>query len=443
MAGQRGRTSVVLFGMLVGLLILATIAVSAGALIVLSDRLPSTTSQYSSALPAINANAITPTLALGALAGVSDQEVIDHALAANSSDTALVALLYSTTLSDQARTGSLLALAGLLAREDENERALLIARTAADVAILSPLMSDYSRATALNQAGQLMATLGRKEDAVRTYSSAAVIAAQSGSLDAAYRRMLLDGLAGDLGRAGRADLATTLRTQTGDLPPTALSSAVLPAMLVPLAAADTADVQLLETLAARRSEAAAGLIASLQGQSAVPAVTSRRKLADALIDEDPLRQRVYSDGIAHSSDLLQRVAAAREYMRWLTLKWRIAQRGFGMTIVPTWEDQSGSIQADLDAATHDYYLLLRDVAISLPTGDEAVQGAAEIIQDQIKVGRLGLPAGSQEALLLQDLAKAQQNTTLLGIASRSVVKLETAESASWLAVIKPLPATAP
>ena len=116
MAGQHARSSLVVFGLLAGMLILATVAASAGAVIVLSDRLPAPPTPRPSALSTVASGAINPSLALASLAGANDQDVIDGALAAGDTETAFATLLYSVQLSDQARTGSLLSLARSLAQ---------------------------------------------------------------------------------------------------------------------------------------------------------------------------------------------------------------------------------------------------------------------------------------------------------------------------------------
>jgi len=413
MAGQPGR-SVAVFGLAVVLLVLATIAVVVAAVVVASSRFASAASPWVSPLSVIKAGAINPALALGSLAGQDDQDIVDRAIAAGSADTALATLLYSTSLNDQTRANGLLRASRLLARQNRNEQALLVAHTAADVAMLSPTMTDYGRAAALDEAGQVMAQVGKKDEAASAYGMAATIALQSGRLDPAYRQLLIEGLAADYTRLGRPEQARALRGAAQPALSPDKNPAVYPGLLVPLIPGDSPAWVSLQAATAKRTTLTASLIAALQGQASGAPEPVRQALEKVLIEEDQLSDTVYSDGIAHSDNLLQRVAYARARVAWLTLKWRIARQGFGMALVPAWESQAREIEANLHKAFEDYYLILRDAGISLPGNVDAAQATVDIIQDQIKMGRLGMPPYAHEAELLSALADAWQQRINLG-----------------------------
>jgi hypothetical protein len=414
MAVQHARSSLVLFGLLAGTLIAVTVAASAGAVIVLSDRLPAPPSPSASPLSSVTSRAISPSRALASLAGANDLDVIDRALAANDSDTAFATLLYSAEINDQVRAGSLLSLARLLAQSKKSAQALSAVRSAVDIALLSPSMSDYSRSVALDQAGQILVSLSKKDEAIHAYTAAATIATQSGRIDPGYRQMLLEGLATDLTHMGSSQQARSLRAAVSNPPSPDTTSAVLPGLLVPLTNGTGAAWSDLETTMAKRIDLAAGLISSLNGQSPVLTETVRQQLAATLVSEDRLRLQIDTAGISQSSNLLQRIAFARERTQWLTQKWRITRQGFGMTLVPAWEEQRSDIEASLDKAYSDYYVILRDAAISLPGYHESAQALVEIVQLQIEIGRLGVPMGFQEADLLRDLDNAQRDLSNRG-----------------------------
>jgi hypothetical protein len=88
------------------------------------------------------------------------------------------------------------------------------------------------------------------------------------------------------------------------------------------------------------------------------------------------------------------------------LKWRVANRGFGLSLVPAWEQSAAQIEADLAWAADDYYQALRDAAVSLPDRSQANEAAVEIAQDQIKLERLGLPQSTSDTEMMDILQRA-------------------------------------
>jgi len=434
-AQQHQRSSVVGFTLVIVLLVLATIVVVVAAVFVVSEQFPSAAGPRLSPLSAIKAGAINPALALDSLAGVHDQSVAERAIASGSIETAFATLLYSTSLNDQMRAAGLLTLANRLTQDGKKDQALLAARTAVDVAILSPMMPDYNRAAALAQAGQVLRSLGKTDEATYAYDTAAIITEHSGRIDPSYRQVLLEGLAEDVSRAGHKEQARQLRAAANAEPPTLDATPyVLPALLIPLVRGESADWAELDAATTERVSLASALVAALEGNSPTPSETVRQSLEKALLAEDRLREQVYSQGLAESDNLLQRVAYARVHMEWLTLKWRVARQGFGMALVPAWENQVGAIEASLHKACDDYYVILRDVAASLPDQIEAVQGAIDVIQDEIKLGRLGLPPYAQEGELVRALDKANRERMDLGLGSLYVT-MKTEKNSSQLTVI--------
>lgn len=407
MTRDHRRSSVAVLGLLGLLCVLVAIAATGIALVVFSDRFASRAAPWVSPLSAVRTGGIDPSLALGSLAGVDDGAIAERAAAAGSADTALATILYSVSLDDQARASALIGLARKLTQSDKSALALLAANTAIDVALLSPTMTEHGRVVALDQAGQLLASLGKGDDAARAYAEATTIAVNSGGLDPSYRQILLEALLVDVTRLGRSDLVRTVRAGIRFDAPAATSANRFP-LLHESMTIDSLDGDALALAEEERIELAQALIASLDGQSPTPANIIRASLERALLAEDRLRQQVYADGLANSSDLLQRVAHARAAMQWQALKWRVARQGFGMALVPTWESHLREIEATLGKACDDYYLLAHDAAISAPAQTEAAHTAVYTIRDQIKMGRLGLPPSGQEAELVRALDKASR-----------------------------------
>jgi hypothetical protein len=435
MPEQQQRSSVVVFSLLVVLLVLAIIAATAAAIFVFSDRFTSVASPWVSPLSAIKAGAINPALSLRSLAGADDQTIVEQAVANRSTETALAILLYSTSLHDQTRTTSLLTVATALAREGKKDKSAVAAQVAVAVAILSPIMPDYSRAGALSQAGEVLASMGRKNEAIHAYTVAATLAVHSGRIDASYRQLLLEGLADDLNRIGRKEQARELSAAVNaDLPTLDTSPHVLASLLVPLERDESSAWAELDAATADRVSVAGALVTALEGNSPQPPETVRQALEKALVREDMLREQVYSAGVSQGDNLLQRVAFARARLDWLALKWRVARQGFGMALVPAWESQERDIEDSLSQACQEYYLVMRDAAVSLPQQTEAVQGAMDAILDQIKMGRLGLPPSAQEGALFRSLDEVERERMSLGF-GQLYVTLKSESGSSQLTVI--------
>ena len=92
------------------------------------------------------------------------------------------------------------------------------------------------------------------------------------------------------------------------------------------------------------------------------------------------------------------------------------------------------IEAELSQSFLDYYSLLRDAAASLPGTIDAAQGSVDVIQDQIKWGRLGFPPAAQEAELVYALDQALRERMDTGVGYLSV-SVKTDRGANQLTVV--------
>ena len=421
MASHQHRSSALVFGMIVLLLVLAIVSAVIAAVQVFSERNPSTASPWVSPLAAIKVASISPALALGSLADIPDQTTVERAVAGGKPDTAFATLLYTISLTDQVRVAGLLTLSGTFAAGGTKDSAALAAATAVDIAILSPSIPDYNRAVFLAQAGQALARAGKTSAAAHASAVAAIIAEYSGRIEASYRKILLEDLANDAVRAGRKDQATALRAAgNADPPPPDPSRYVLPLLLVPLQTNGSAAWAELDAIAATRIAFANALIAALGSGSQAASEPARTALQQALMNEDRLRDAALRDGMVQSDSLLPRIAFARSRVEWQALKWRVARQGFGISLVPAWENQASAIEADLYQSFADYYSLLRDAAASLPKTVDAAQGAVDVIQDQIKWARIGFPPSAQEGELVSALDQALRERMDTGVGYLSV-----------------------
>ena len=91
---------------------------------------------------------------------------------------------------------------------------------------------------------------------------------------------------------------------------------------------------------------------------------------------------------------------------WQTLKWRVAARGFGLALVPTWERSLPEIEASLRTSQEDRYVCLLELAALLPDPLAARQATVNALVEELELGRLGLYPGAPERGLAGDLTVA-------------------------------------
>jgi hypothetical protein len=100
----------------------------------------------------------------------------------------------------------------------------------------------------------------------------------------------------------------------------------------------------------------------------------RQALAQALLAEDQVRSQFYQQSRDGAVSLPQQTWLLLDRIGWLATKLRIGQLGYGISIVPEWEQQALEFLAELGAAHNDYAAALDASAAALPTpADQALQ----------------------------------------------------------------------
>jgi hypothetical protein len=100
----------------------------------------------------------------------------------------------------------------------------------------------------------------------------------------------------------------------------------------------------------------------------------QQALAQALLAEDQLRSQFYQQARGGAISLPQQVWLLQDQLRWQTLKLRLARGGFGIAVLPEWEQRADALLAELGATYNDYAAALDAQAAALPTpADQALQ----------------------------------------------------------------------
>ena len=403
---MRSRSNRWIWVLLAAAAFLLVVAVVAGVAYLLVQRQPATDGSWQDPITAIVVDEVQPGWALYPLAGASEVETVDVAIAGEDLETAYATLVFSLELTDVQRIGRLTLLAARFAEAEKPDRAARCYQQMYDSAILSPRLNDPARADALLAVGSGWAALGEENQALNAYDQVYLLAVQSPNLQMAHRRDLLDVLEGayrDLGDEAQVEVVQQ-QLQAWDqgvqLPPSAqpVELPELPAVTEPISSPD------LGALEEMRRQAVYNLVQVL-GEGQEPATELVEAVAQALRDEDAAKLALYQQELAATSQPSKRINIHWHTIRWLMVKYQVALPGFGLSLVPEWEAQVADIQSALSVAYEDLRFDYEDLVTALPNASLMGPGSYLARRQVIQAGQLGqypnYPA-QQMASKLQD-----------------------------------------
>lgn len=398
----------VTYALLAGVFVLAVagLVLLAGYFSGRSDRAVEIPTQTAPA--AVAMDMVAPDLAVLTLAGEDDERIIRAARDAGELETAYAGLAHSTLLPDSSRSGLWLLLANDLAAQDPS-RALIALGAAMDMAALAPQLGDLARADISLQSADGYASLDVDSAAHLALAQAEAIGRYGLSLLPAQRRTILVRVADALRKMGDADAALSLSGQLAEAsrgpavqvisPPSLLSSLRGSIVLPPEVAAAIS----------RRQEAAANLAARWLAVEAEERAALATTLGEALLAEDQARTDAYD----RLGDLTEadRLALLHDQITWLSIKHRVARRGYGVSLVPGWEAQEDAIAQSVAATYTD---LINGYGRQLDGLDAASLDAArvELLRQGLLWSRLGLFPGDAGGELGKQLVEASEQLRL-------------------------------
>ena len=383
---MRGRTVWILLAVAA---LLVVIAVATVVIVLLLQQQPQTTG-WQDPIIAIQPEQVAADLALYPLAGAAELDTVDAAIDNGDLETAYATLAFGMDLSDAQRIGRLILLGGRFTDAENPERAALVYQQMTDTAVLSPALNDPARADALLAGGRGWAILGEEDKALEAYDQVYLIAVQSPYLQMANRRDLLGALevayrdldAGERAEQSR-DAIVELDQQTTPHPP--VSPGAVPDLLRGAAVISSPEVGALED--ARRQAAYALFDPLSQGNEAPPDLVAN--LAQALQAEDAAKQALYQQELDSTTQPSRRISVNQQLTRWLMLKYKVASRGFGISLVPEWEAGLAEIQSDLSKAWEGLFFDYEDLVTSLPDASLIGPGNYAVRRQVLLDGRLG------------------------------------------------------
>jgi hypothetical protein len=341
------------------------------------------------------------------LAGMPDEQVLDYALATGRTETGFAMVAFSDELGDPARASALLALARSYIDAKDPAKAAVCYETLVNLAALGAGFHDYQKANLLLQAGDGFGSLGRPLEAEEAFDRVGEIARFSPALPAAVRVQLLQTLTGRYTGLERWSKAADISRSAEEAAQPSADTPVtvsLPAA-VPNWEGDPAwnEVRARE---AGRVRAAIELVTALEGKASGQVESRRQAVENALLAEDQAQNAFYAQQRPKITGISARLALSHLRVTWLALKWRVAGRGFGMALVPAWENSLQELEANLRAAQESHYTIHLELAALLPDALAARQATVDALVEELKLGRLGLYPGAPERGLAGDLTAA-------------------------------------
>ena len=105
--------------------------------------------------------------------------------------------------------------------------------------------------------------------------------------------------------------------------------------------------------------------------------------------EDEAKLSLYEQLLAETSQPERRAEALWALIRWLTIKHQVAMGGFGISLVPEWEEQVNEIQSGLSTRYEDLYFAYEDMVTALPDASHLDQASYVVRREMNLAGRLG------------------------------------------------------
>jgi hypothetical protein len=128
-------------------------------------------------------------------------------------------------------------------------------------------------------------------------------------------------------------------------------------------------------------------------------------LGGALVGEDQAKLPYFDTQLAATPQLSVQISIVQARINWLAIKYRVARRGYGISLVPEWEAESEAIRADLTKSYELLFALYADLIVSMPDAEQIDLATEEILRREILTGSLGrypnYPAEQRIAQLLQ------------------------------------------
>ncbi|MGB8648648.1 MAG: hypothetical protein WCF84_25650 [Anaerolineae bacterium] len=352
-------------------------------------------SQWKSPSAQVDSKKIVLATGLEPLAGISDGVAIDDALQQGDWESAFATAAFSPDLNDADRAGVMLLLGSRYAAGKQPARAAWAYQYAAILALISPLPSDLVRAQTLIQAAQGLAGLNLSTAARRSVDQAFLITQYSPAIPGDARSRLYAEIVQTYSQLGLGQLAASAQRASQQSDPAAggdISGTVqAPYRLT------GAELKLTDALNAKMQARVTAAKELIDQVALHPPKTDKdlpgkqvQALGDRLYEEDGARSDYYDALDKAATKPADQAMALRGRITWLALKLRVAQRGFGVSLVSEWETGAKDIAQALSDAQDQLYKLNEQQATAAAKSDVADRQLEEVLRAELVAGRWGL-----------------------------------------------------
>lgn len=301
-------------------------------------------------------NQIVPQHALMQLAGDPPDALADQAIAAGELDLAYAIALFTPELSDHRRLSLLIQLGNRYGASDRAGDAIQAYSLARTTALLSPTLTTLERSQALIQIANGLLDAEAPAEALDTAVQAKRLAAQSPNLLPAQRSQIFE----NLRRPAQRLEDQAFQQEIDDLarnPYLAPQAQLLASRWLTLTESVVTDPAVAAAVATRQ-QAARVLADRIILTGGIDIDPERQTLASALIAEDQARNAAYQRALSAGLPLPQQLYLLQDRRAWVALKARIALGGFGLTVVPEWEQSASTILHELGAVTNNVVIVI-------------------------------------------------------------------------------------
>lgn len=371
------------------------------------------TSKWIAPLEQVDTKLINPGVALGILAGTTETGSVDDSLAAGDFEGAYAQIAYSTEFTDANRVGTLLLLGNRYAVGKQTAKAVWMYQYAVFLSTVSPLPSDLTRVQSLLEASQGLKGLGMEASARAALDQAYLIAQYSFALPRAVRGELYEQISRAYRTFNATKQADEARQKAADIALVTTEDAVnisrRPFRVQPTNPPENADLTAMveQRVGAARELLDAWNLNPPQTEADQP-VDLIRALGDALYQEDGMRADFYTSEYNQAADASAQLGVLRDRLRWLSLKYRIARMGFGVSLVPEWESDAEQIKQDLNETYAEYFAITEQQASGLEKAEEVTRSTEDVLRASLVAGHWGLYPGFDEADLRARLDEVSQ-----------------------------------
>ncbi len=398
--------------LLIGFLFCLVLGVGALAALVLMQTQPPA-EDTGSPLATVPYTQIVPQHALMQLAGDPPAALANQALNAGELDLAYAIAVFTPELSDTQRIGLLIQLGTRYGQNGHPDQAIRAYSLARSTAILGRSLTTLERSQALLQIANGQLDAEAHNAALDTAIQAKQIGVQTPELLPAQRSQIFENLRGPAQRIGDSAFEQEIHDLARN-PYLAPQAYLIPSRWITLTEAIAADPA-VEAAVTTRRDAARLLADRITLTGGIDIDPERQTLASALLAEDQARAAAYQRALSAGLSLPQQFYVLQEQRAWLALKTRMALGGFGITVVPEWEQNASAILQELSGVTHNTVTVVEAIAGTLadPTAQTMLRVEALIwLAQQYE---LGLLPNITPAQLSDQLRAAQSQLAQLGM----------------------------